>query len=93
MDKITYIGLISSQMASLLDYNVADPTENKLLKKNFVVKIVFGFLWQKSTSGWLCKCALIMRINHKELDCLVWPQWWSFADVSQQGVDFSKKNL
>ena len=22
---------------------------------------------------------------------LVWPQWWSFADVSQQGVDFSKK--
>ena len=22
---------------------------------------------------------------------LVWPQWWSWADVSQQGVDFSKK--
>ena len=22
---------------------------------------------------------------------LVWPQWWSFADVSQQGLDFSKK--
>ena len=22
---------------------------------------------------------------------LVWPQWWSFADVSQQGVDLSKK--
>ena len=22
---------------------------------------------------------------------LVWPQWWSFADVSQQGVDFSKR--
>ena len=22
---------------------------------------------------------------------LVWPQWWSFADVSQQGIDFSKK--
>ena len=22
----------------------------------------------------------------------VWPQWWSFADVSQQGIDFSKKN-
>ena len=22
---------------------------------------------------------------------IVWPQWWSFADVSQQGVDFSKK--
>ena len=22
---------------------------------------------------------------------LVWPQWWSFADVSQQGVDISKK--
>ena len=22
---------------------------------------------------------------------LVWPQWWSFADVSQQEVDFSKK--
>ena len=22
---------------------------------------------------------------------LVWPQWWSFTDVSQQGVDFSKK--
>ena len=22
---------------------------------------------------------------------LVWPLWWSFADVSQQGVDFSKK--
>ena len=21
----------------------------------------------------------------------MWPQWWSFADVSQQGVDFSKK--
>ena len=26
------------------------------------------------------------------LSLLVWPQWWSFADVSQQGVDFSKKN-
>ena len=22
---------------------------------------------------------------------LVWPHWWSFADASQQGVDFSKK--
>ena len=22
---------------------------------------------------------------------LVWPQWWSFGDVSQQTVDFSKK--
>ena len=22
---------------------------------------------------------------------LVWPQWWSFVDVSQQGVEFSKK--
>ena len=22
---------------------------------------------------------------------LVWPQWWSFEDVSQQGVDISKK--
>ena len=22
---------------------------------------------------------------------LVWPQWWSFADVSQQGLHFSKK--
>ena len=22
---------------------------------------------------------------------IVWPQWWSWADVSQQGVDFSKK--
>ena len=22
---------------------------------------------------------------------VVWPQWWSFADVSQQGVDSSKK--
>ena len=22
---------------------------------------------------------------------VVWPQWWSFADVSQQGIDFSKK--
>ena len=21
----------------------------------------------------------------------MWPQWWSFADMSQQGVDFSKK--
>ena len=21
----------------------------------------------------------------------MWPQWWSFADVSQQGLDFSKK--
>ena len=21
----------------------------------------------------------------------MWPQWWSFADLSQQGVDFSKK--
>ena len=38
----------------------------------------------------------------RELDCavtcsirciLVWPQWWSFADVSQQGVDFSKKKV
>ena len=22
---------------------------------------------------------------------LVWPQWWNFADVSQQGLHFSKK--
>ena len=22
---------------------------------------------------------------------IVWPQWWSFADVSQQGLHFSKK--
>ena len=29
------------------------------------------------------------NINH--INDLVWPQWWSFADVSQQGVDFSKK--
>ena len=25
------------------------------------------------------------------IQTLVWPQWWSWADVSQQGVDFSKK--
>ena len=24
---------------------------------------------------------------------LVWPQWWSFADVSQQGLNYSKKKL
>ena len=23
----------------------------------------------------------------------MWPQWWSFADVSQQGLDFSKKSV
>ena len=22
----------------------------------------------------------------------MWPQWWSFVDMSQQGVDFSKKS-
>ena len=27
------------------------------------------------------------------LPILVWPQWWSFAGVSQQGVDFSKTRL
>ena len=24
---------------------------------------------------------------------LVWPQWWSFADVSQQGLYFRKKSV
>jgi hypothetical protein len=33
----------------------------------------------------------ISRKNNWRDFSLVWPQWWSFANVSQQGVDFSKK--
>ena len=25
--------------------------------------------------------------------CLAWPHWWSFVDVIQQGLDFSKKKI
>ena len=32
----------------------------------------------------------ILVIRSNVLYILVWPQWWSFADVSQQGLDFSK---
>ena len=33
----------------------------------------------------------LSSIEIVQADTLVWPQWWSFADVSQQGIDFSKK--
>ena len=42
-------------------------------------------------------CYLYCIVKHFNLitsqlfSTIVWPQWWSFADVSQQGVDFSKK--
>ena len=29
--------------------------------------------------------------NSIDRNILVWPQWWSFADVSQQGLHLSKK--
>ena len=28
---------------------------------------------------------------HIHMNVVEWPQWWSFDDVSQQGLDFSKK--
>ena len=31
------------------------------------------------------------KVNENYLYFIVRPQWWSFADVSQQGLDFSKK--
>ena len=31
----------------------------------------------------------IYRVSH--IFTVVWPQWWSFADVSQQGLDISKQ--
>ena len=39
----------------------------------------------------LCSWNVIWMQNHIHQDILVWPQWWSFVDVSQQGVEFSKK--
>ena len=46
----------------------------------------------KSTPGLTRPSARICRKNPSYLGyIIVWPQWWSFADVSQQGVDFSKK--
>ena len=44
-----------------------------------------------------CKDAKLCQIKNVIISIamsdsfLVWPQWWSFADTSQQGVDFSKK--
>ena len=35
-------------------------------------------------------CGLVL-FAFLAIGALVWPQWWSFADVSQQGVDFSQK--
>ena len=35
------------------------------------------------------------RLEEAEVyeETVVGPQWWSFADVSQQGLDFSKKSV
>ena len=38
-----------------------------------------------------CPCAELPHFWAYSRAFLVWPQWWSFAGVSQQGVDFSKK--
>ena len=37
-------------------------------------------------------CRTYVYMYWMTLGKIVWPQWWSFADVSQQGLDFSKKN-
>ena len=53
---------------------------------------VEGF-WYKTEIKHHLLCAIVFDC----IDCvwvyglLVWPQWWSWGDVSQQGVDFSKK--
>ena len=38
------------------------------------------------------KSILDLSIEWWNIGMLVWPQWGIFVDVSQQGVDFSKKN-
>ena len=55
--------------------------------------------WETSFSGKLleiypstaCARRICVRRFSMASNILVWPQWWSFADVSQQGIDFSKK--
>ena len=55
--------------------------------KGLVVCFYLG--WSGST---LLITKHLIEVGSKSwLLTLVWPQWWSFADVSQQGVDFSKK--
>jgi hypothetical protein len=55
-------------------------------------------VYQRQIHSWLFRHAhgcqrLWSLIFIDDIDTLVWPQWWSFADVSQQGVDFSKTRL
>ena len=59
--------------------------------------MIFGFLvhLSKLNKQLQRKCLVVSfifwKILHSVGCALVWPQSWSFADVSQQGVDFSKK--
>ena len=43
--------------------------------------------WHK-TKAWHLGCIFD---NNWDVWGIVWPQWWTFADVSQQGIDFTKK--
>ena len=59
-------------------------------RKSFVL-----FFWSQTLTTYSTRNKWFLFIVHEistvTRKCLVWPQWWSFADVSQQGVDFSKK--
>ena len=44
--------------------------------------------WRWESIQWIKSNQLLFT---KNFGALVWPQWWSFACVSQQGVGFSKK--
>ena len=47
--------------------------------------------FQNPFNYWTVSKILILDHIRTVTWILVWPQWWSFTDVSQQGVDFSKK--
>ena len=64
----------------------------KYNKKIHILPVKNQIKPQFNKRSWLWRHLICRQNIMLEKYRLVWPQWWSCADVSQQGVDFTKKN-
>ena len=72
----TYFGILY-----ICNVRTVDLGSSPILKNKDTDKCKWG--WPKNAN--------VNLLDNAHCATLVWPQWWSFADVNQQGIDFSKK--
>ena len=86
LSKYTIVLPLKSIFTIINCYKIFKNQKAVILKKKIKNSFESNWFWQMRQ-----KFQIPFTVCSTLTTSLVRPQWWSFADVSQQGVDFSKK--